>query len=92
MTLKNIGLLPAVGIALALWDHDSLWVSLMVLGVIVDWFFRWGWAAPEISETEQAVLDTFHAAQAEQEMPEGVRRLRVVRPEAEPQVEPEEGA
>lgn len=92
VSLKNIGLLPAAAFAIAIWNHDVVWLALLGLGLLVDWFCRWGWAAPEISGTEQEVLDAFHAAQAEHEMPEGMRRLRVLPRPAEEESEPQEGA
>ena len=61
MSLKSVGMVPLAAVAIMLWDHDAFWLTLVGAAAVLDWFGRWGWASPEITGFEQALVDAHRA-------------------------------
>ena len=84
MTLRRVGLMPAVAVAIFLWQRDGAAVLALALVACVDWFFCWGWGVKGFSEDERRIVDRYRdwltqqlvEADAENEAPAGGEGLQ----------------
>ncbi len=84
MNLQGIGLVPAIVLAIALWQHDAICLVALGLAAIVDFVMKWGWAMPQLSEEEQETLDDVRS----ERRPAGPAKLAAVpTPSPEPSKE-----